>query len=344
MHVAASSKKSVCPVSQYGFGFHPISLNRKAHSPLVELRTFLSILRLYRVVKPDIVHLVTIKPVLYGSIAARLMKVNNVVAAVSGLGTVFLADSFLKYIRRLFVVYLYKIGFAHRRCLVIFQNEDDKRLLENSGALQNCRSRLIRGSGVDLNMYSYIPEPSGVPVVTMVARLLRDKGVREFVDAARILKERGVSVTFVLAGAPDDGNPTSVDSSELEKWRQDGLVDLLGHCTDIQGLYSKSNIACLPSYREGLPKSLVEAAACGRAVVTTDVPGCRDAIVPDVTGVLVPPRDANALADAIHLLVESPEVRMAMGKAGRALAEEEFGIDRIVDQHMAIYKEFEEKL
>jgi glycosyltransferase involved in cell wall biosynthesis len=174
----------------------------------------------------------------------------------------------------------------------------------------------------------------------MAARLLRDKGVYVFVESARLLKSRGVEVVMRLIGSPDPGNPTSVVQSELDGWSAEGVVELLGYRSDIAEQYAVANIVCLPShYGEGLPKTLVEAAACGRAVITTNHPGCRDAIEPEVTGVLVPVKSAHSLADAIQLLIETPERRLHMGKAGRELAEQAFSIDRIVEQHLVIYKE-----
>jgi len=210
------------------------------------------------------------------------------------------------------------------------------------GAVRANQVRLIRGSGVALIDYPYLPEPEGKPVVTMAARLLWDKGVAEFVEAARILHKNDISVEFRLIGSPDPDNPTSVSDADLAKWRADGHVQLLGFRNDIARQYAKSNLVCLPSYYgEGLPKSLVEAAACGRAVVTTNMPGCRDAIKPGKSGVLVPARDAVALADAIQRLVEDGEQRRAMGRAGRELAECEFTIDKIIAAHLAIYRELE---
>jgi glycosyltransferase involved in cell wall biosynthesis len=173
----------------------------------------------------------------------------------------------------------------------------------------------------------------------MAARLLRDKGLLEFVEAARLLKSRGVAVVMRLIGSPDPGNPTSATQSELRGWSAERIVELPGYCTDIASQYAAAHIVCLPSYREGLPKGLVEAAACGRAVVTSDVPGCRDAIDPNITGVLVPAKNPIALADAIQALIESPERRAQMGKAGRELAEQAFAIEKIVAQHMTIYRE-----
>ena len=169
--------------------------------------------------------------------------------------------------------------------------------------------------------------------------MLRDKGVFEFIEAARLIHARGFDAEFHFIGDIDPGNPTTVTELDLEHWAQEGHVKLLGFRDDIPQQYAESHIVCLPSYREGLPKSLIEAAACGRGVVTTDVPGCRDAIEPDVTGFLVPPKDAVALANAIHKLIENPELRYEMGQNGRRLAEREFTIEKIVDEHLKIYRE-----
>jgi glycosyltransferase involved in cell wall biosynthesis len=208
------------------------------------------------------------------------------------------------------------------------------------GSLNQEDSRLIRGSGVDLLDCPFVPEPQGTPVVVMAARLLKDKGVFEFVESARLLQDRGVGVEMKLIGSSDPGNPNSVTKEDLDRWKKEGIVQVLGFRKDVTAQYATANIVCLPSYYgEGLPKSLVEAAACGRAVVTTDHPGCRDAIVPCETGVLIPVKDPIALADVIERLIEHPNLRQEMGKAGRCLAEEVFSIDKIVEQHLEIYSD-----
>ena len=197
---------------------------------------------------------------------------------------------------------------------------------------------------MSLSDYSSNSIPQTVPVVVMVARLLQDKGVNEFVTAAKLLKKRGVNVRFWLVGEPDIDNPASVNKSDLNIWRNEGTIDLLGFRDDIANLFAKSSIVVLPSYREGFPKALVEAAACGRAIVTTDVPGCRDAIEPEKTGLLVPVKDPIALADAIQRLIENPELCKSMGQAGRVLAERRFAIEKIVDAHFKVYKELEKNV
>lgn len=340
VHVASAPGPGVEIIRAKGFIHHPIGFARSGQNPLVELTTLLSLVRLFQRVQPELVHLITIKPVLYGGIAARFGRVPSVVSAVSGLGTVFLADSVQAKLRRWLIAKLYSAAFKQKRLAVIFQNPDDRDTLISLGALQGGDARLIRGSGVSLAHYPCVPEPDGgKPVVVMAARLLRDKGVVEFVEAARMLWNRGVEVKMRLIGSADAGNLTSVTQAELNQWRKEGIVELLGFRSDIAAQYAAANIVCLPSYREGLPKSLVEAAACGRTVVTTDVPGCRDAITSDETGLLVPVKDPVALANAIQKLIENPGLRKRMGKAGRELAEDAFSIEQIVAQHLNIYEE-----
>lgn len=341
VHIAGmGAATSAQRIIDLGFTYHKVDFVRSGQNPLHELRTFFQLFRLFRALRPDLVHLITIKPVLYGGIAARLAGVPAVVSAVSGLGTVFLDEAGGHVgLRRRLVSSLYRLAFSHRRMAIIFQNPDDKEMLIRAGALQPEQSRMIRGSGVNLAEYPRVAEPTGQPVVVMAARLLRDKGVFEFVEAARILQGRQVDVLMRLIGAPDPENTSSVTERDLENWRNESQLELLGYRTDIADQYAASNIVCLPSYREGLPKGLVEAAACGRAVVTTDVPGCRDAIEPGITGLLVPVKDASALADAIQELAEAPERRSRMGGAGRRLAEEFFTIEKVVEQHMDIYRE-----
>jgi len=338
VHVATMDGPAVADIQALGMTHHAIPMTRSGKHPLQELGTLLALVRLFRRVRPDVVHLVTIKPVLYGGIAARLARVRGMVAAISGLGFVFLSNSLKMRLVRSVVARLYRIALGHPNSRVIFQNANDRDLLKSLGAVRDEQVVMIRGAGVDLDAYRALPEPPTPPVVvTMVARLLRDKGVQEFVQAAGILRQRGLPVTMQLVGGVDAGNPASATQSEVDAWQRDGAVQALGERSDVAALYAASHIAVLPSYREGLPKSLIEAAACARAVVTTDVPGCRDAIEPGETGLLVPVRDAQALADAIARLAEDPALRQAMGAAGRALAEREFNIERVASIHVGLY-------
>jgi glycosyltransferase involved in cell wall biosynthesis len=322
------------------FTYHHVGFTRSGQNPFVELSSLLRIFLLLKKIKPSLVHLVTIKPVLYGGIAARLAGIEAIVAAISGLGSVFSAKEGFGLIRLRVVRYLYQIALNHKKLAVIFQNSDDREKLLLTEAVHSQNTFMIRGSGVSLSDYPCTPESSQLPIVSMAARLLKEKGVCEFVDAARILKSRGISVQMQVIGSPDLGNPFSVTEKDISDWHDENIVHFLGFRKDISSLYSQSNIVCLPSYYgEGLPKSLIEAAACGRAVITTDMPGCRDAITPNVTGLLIPPRDAVALADAIQILIENPAKRHAMAKAGRELAEEAFTIENVIRQHFRIYEE-----
>lgn len=339
VHVATAFGPGIDRIATLGLIHHILPLSRSGKNPLVELKGFMALYRLFRKIRPDIVHLVTIKPVLYGGIAARLAGVPGVVAAVSGLGFVFLASGLKAAFVRAVVSGMYRLVLGKRNLKVIFQNPDDRRTLAQDNVLQRDKAVMIRGSGVDLSAYAAMPAPEGVPVVVMAARLLRDKGVHEFVAAAQLLKQRCLAARFWLVGAPDPGNPASVNEADLSVWRSAKIVELLGHRHDIARLFAQSNIVVLPSYREGFPRVLLEAAACGRSVVTTDVPGCRDAVEPGVTGLLVPPRDAVALADAIQRLLLDAELRERMGQAGRQLAEREFSIEKAVAAHLAVYRE-----
>lgn len=336
VHVIAPGE---CPValSDAGFTYHSVEMSRKGMNPLAELSTVFALRRLFKQIQPDLVHLVTIKPYLYGGIAARLAGVTAVVSAVAGLGILFSGQGLKNKVLRSILYPLYRAAFTHKNQIAIFQNPNDRDLLVDWGVLKREKATLIRGAGVDLKHYPYHSEPVGIPVISFAARLLKDKGVQEFAEASRILKQRNIEARFWLIGDPDPGNSNTVTLDQLAAWKAAGLIECLGYRSDIADLFSQSNIVSLPSYYgEGLPKVLIEAAACGRAVVTTDHPGCRDAIEPD-TGVLVPIRDAESLADVFQDLILNVEKRKAMGQAGRALAEREFAIEKIINMHMTIY-------
>ncbi|WP_028874766.1 glycosyltransferase family 4 protein [Tepidiphilus margaritifer] len=343
VHVATAAGAAVEKIIAAGLTHHELPFSRSGTHPWQEIRTLWAIFRLLERIKPDLVHLVTIKPVVYGGLMARLCRVPSMVAAISGLGTLFVAPTRFGGLRWI-VEKLYRLALGHANSRVIFQNPDDQTTLLEMKAVKAEQTTLIRGSGVALEDYPYLPEPEGIPVVSFAARLLRDKGVYEFIEAARQLRMRGVKARFWLIGAPDPGNPTSVSAAEIERWRAEGVVEVLGYRNDIAALFARSHVVVLPSYREGMPKVLIEAAACGRAVVTTDRPGCRDAIEPGESGLLVPARDTNALADAIERLIRDPELRRRMGEHGRRLAEREFAIEKIVAAHLAIYRELLEKV
>lgn len=315
-----------------------VPMQRGSINVLKNLQSLFYIWKFFKKEKPDIAHLVTIKPYLFGGVIARLLGIPSLVSAVSGLGTLFVHKDLKSKILRLLIYPLYRMAFNHLNQVVIFQNQDDAKVLLKWGVVSPEKVRLLRGSGVKLENYIKLREDTGIPVVCFAARLLVDKGVYEFVSAARLLKNRGIKARFLLAGDIDTQNPTALNLNDLNKINKDSSVEILGHQKDIPTLYAKSHIVCLPSYREGLPKSLIEAAAAGRAVITTDVPGCRDAIIPNKTGILVPVRNSEALANAMQDLIENSKKRESMGKAGRELAEKDFAIENIVKAHLNIYE------
>jgi glycosyltransferase involved in cell wall biosynthesis len=314
----------------------PFNLSRRSMNPFKELVAILRLCSIYRSERPDIVHHVAVKPVLYGSIAAQLIGIPHVINALAGLGWLFTSTS--KRARLLQAIIRRAFYFLLSRSAVIVQNDDDVAALRDMGVAQQ-RINLIRGSGVNMVDYAPLPEGENVPIVVLPARLLWDKGVGEFVEAAGQLKRRGVHARFVLVGEPDAENPASVSTQQLIAWQKDGVVEWWGRREDMPQVLAQSHIVCLPSYREGLPKSLLEAASCGRPIVTTDVPGCREIVRDGDNGILVEVRNSMALADALEKLLADPELRQQMGRRGRERVMNEFSQEIIDVQILALYRE-----
>ncbi|RJP78739.1 MAG: glycosyltransferase [Desulfobacteraceae bacterium] len=327
-------------IQQEGFRLIPIRLERKSKSLLKELQGFIDIVKIYKKEKPDIVHHVAIKPVLYGSWAARLTHVPFVVNAIAGLGFIFVAQGKKSSIIRRLAQLAYKTAFLPENTIGIFQNPDDLNLFINSKILKKKRTVIIRGSGVDTSVYQDTPEKNGVPCVVFASRMLWDKGVGEYIDAAKQIQEQGMNYRFLLIGDPDPENPMSIPKSFLEKWHREGIVEWRNHSNEIPAIFADANIVVLPSYREGLPKVLLEAASCGRAIVATDVPGCREIVRNNETGFLIPPYDSKALAEAIINLATNHEKRIQMGKRNREIVVNEFSEEIVVRKTMNIYDHF----
>jgi glycosyltransferase involved in cell wall biosynthesis len=339
VHVATGTVEDNEELVAHGFVHHHIPLTRSGIQLIDELKSLWAILKLMRTINPSIVHLVTIKPVLYGGIAARLAGVEGVVAAISGLGMLFTDGGSKKRLIRVIVSNLYQFALGHKNIKVVFQNSHDREVISHVCKLSESKAVLIPGSGVAMKDYPYTPDPNS-QIITFAARLIKDKGVYEFIQAARILKQRGLETRFLVVGAIDPDNPNSVSNDEIKTWQKEGIVDFLGYRNDIADIFSKSNIVCLPSYYgEGLPKVLIEAAACGRAVVTTDHPGCRDAVIDGTTGMLVPVKNSKELANTLENIIKSPPMRQEMGRAGRDFAERVFTIESVVERHLTLYRE-----
>jgi glycosyltransferase involved in cell wall biosynthesis len=339
VHVAAPQGKAAEILRAEGLRYHPIPMTRSGLAPWKELSTIVALFRLYRRVRPDLVHHLRLKPVLYGGLAAYGARVPAVVGLLTGLGYVFIAETRRALVMRKLVVLSCKVAFRHDNQRIVFQNPDDQGVFIKNKILPAAQTVLIKGSGVDIHTYVPTPEPEAIPVVILASRMLRDKGVVEFVEAARELKESGVSARFVLVGDTDPGNPTAVSAEHLRSWADEGVIEWWGHQNDMRKVLSQSNIVCLPSLREGVPKVLIEAAACGRAIVTTDAPGCREIVREGENGLLVPIRDSKALADALRLLIESAPLRALMAAKGREIAVEEFSVERVVNETLSVYRE-----
>jgi glycosyltransferase involved in cell wall biosynthesis len=339
VHLCTPEGKGAERIRALGFPFHPMTMARGSRAVTSEVATLLSLWSVMRKVQPDLVHHVTIKPVLYGTWVARLCGVPAVVNAISGLGYVFLAKGFKASVVRTLVGLLYAETGNHRNVTFVVQNDDDATMLRRLGALRDREPVRIPGSGVDLNLFEDSDEPtSNLPLVVVPARLLSDKGIVEFVEAARLLRQRGVQARFALVGDRDEANPACIPERTLAEWASEGVVELWGYRRDMPQVFREAAIVCLPSYREGLPKALQEAAGAGRAIVTTDVPGCRDVVRSGENGLLVPVKDSLALADALGRLLQNPQERRRMGKAGRRRAEEEFGVPAIAEATMKVYE------
>lgn len=325
---------------QYGLAPINIEFSRRGLNPITELITIFRLRTILKRIKPDIVHNVALKPVVLGSLAAQFAGVQNIVNAPVGMGYVFTSEENRARILRPVVNALIRYSLGRQVRHVIIENNDDFNNLVASGFAKKDSIALIKGAGVDTKKFDYKPEPDGQVRVIMVSRLLRDKGVQEFIDAAKLVKARESTVQFVLVGDVDEGNPTSLTADQLTDLRKSRDVTWLGARTDIAELLAASHVACLPSYREGLPKSLIEAASAGRPIVTTDVPGCREVVTHMVNGLLIQPRDVTALATAIEKLVNDPQLRQSMGKENRQKAESEYANEMIIAQTHGVYDSF----
>ena len=339
VHLAAKDTGRFGELKNLGIITHNVNFGRGKISLLNEIYTLFSLLSLLRLIRPNLVHAVTIKPVLYAGIIKKLFMSNiPFIAAISGLGISFSSDK--KGIVPYIVKALYRLALSSNTTKVIFQNQDDRETVLSLCPKIIGNDYLIRGSGVDLNEYSCVDE-SKENIVVMASRLLVDKGLYQFHAAAKIVKQRLPRARFILAGTPDEGSLNSISLDTLEKWKSEGIVEPIGFCSDMSQLLQMSNLVVFPSfYGEGVPKILIEAAASGRAVITTDNPGCKDAIIHGETGLLVPKKDSEALADAIINLLDDDAKRIEMGMKAREFAKREFDIKEVINKHIDIYQSF----
>ena len=341
-HVAVATRvqKHGSLIQEAGIELIPLQkMNRSGTRLWGELRSILELIEVYKNYCPDIVHHVAMKPMLYGSIAAYFSRVKHKVQAISGFGFVFLSSSLKARLLRLPVRWMLRLALVGKHTSVIVQNPDDVEMASKLGvSLENIH--LVAGSGINIETFPFSEEPcEQVVIITLVARMLWDKGVGEFVEAVRLLKNEGVELRAVLVGEPDDSNPASIPVAQLKAWHKEGVIEWQGRREDIVNVWRASHIAALPSYREGLPKSLLEAASCGRAMVATDVPGCRSVVRHRQTGLLVKAKDSTALAAAIKVLIKDKNMRQKMGRAARQMVEQEYAEDIVNSQIVAMYQQ-----
>jgi len=338
VHLACNYSKSKEFLENIGIACHEIQFTRSNYDIMNALMICKQIYALLKLVKPDITHFITIKPILLGGIVAKLLKVPSVVFAISGLGYIFISKGKIASIRKRLIGLIYAYVFKRKNICVIFQNNDDQNELSKLTGFTEMHSVIIPGSGVDTEKFSMSQLPKSPPVIMMASRLLKDKGVYEYISAAEIISHKKQNIKFVLVGAPDPENPSSISIEELNEWIDKGYIEYWGQQEDMPSVISKSTIVVLPSYREGLPKVLLEASSCGRPIITTNVPGCRDAIIDMRTGFLVEKCNAQDLADKILTLSGNIDQSIKMGQSGRKLVEEKFSEKLIVSHHMKIYE------
>jgi glycosyltransferase involved in cell wall biosynthesis len=321
-----------------GLRFISLEFERRSMNPQTEMRQFWQILALYRHERPDLVHQVSPKPIFYGTAAALITGVPAIVNAPVGMGYIFSSEDWRALLLRPFVRMAYRFLANPRRSCVVFENRDDLKIFLNWNAVRSSDAVLIRGAGVDLSRFRPVARNNPIPVIALVGRMLRDKGVNEYVAAAHQLHDEGVVARFLLVGAPDPINPSSIPIKTLENWHGRKGLEWLGWCEDIPTLLEKIDVICLPSYREGLPKSLIEAAACGLPIVATDTPGCREVVRHGDNGFLVAVGDIQQMAKVLKQLIQDPEMRDRMGGRGAEIAAKEFSSDLVITETLILYE------
>jgi glycosyltransferase involved in cell wall biosynthesis len=323
-------------IQKAGIRLIPFELSRRAGNPMLE---FWALIKLYRREKPDIVHHVALKLVFYGALAVRFTDISAQVNAVTGLGWLYMSNNPIVRLGRPLITWFLARLLNSPNSIVIVQNPDDEELLAKAGVLQS-QIRMVQGAGVDTNKFLPTSKLEGPVCVVLAARLLWDKGVGEFVDAARVLKQKVSNVRFVLVGNPDIDNPASILEETIRAWENENIVEWWGYQKEMIPIFHSTHIACLPSYREGLPKVLIEAASCGLPIVSTDVPGCREIVRDDYNGILVPQGDSLSLSNALLRLIEDPDLRTKMGKRSRELVLDKFSSMHVITKTLNIYNEF----
>lgn len=339
VHIATEFTKYKKKLLNKGFKVHNIEFNRNSLNLFKSLKPLFQILILYFKVKPDIVHLISLKPIVFGGIASKIIQVKSIVASITGLGSIYLGNSFNFKIKRLTINFIMSKIFLKKKLKVIVQNKSDLNYLRNNTKILKSKLVLIKGSGVDLKKFNFTKlKSSKTPIILMASRLIADKGVNEYIEAIKILRTKlNFKGTFLLIGDVDQDNPTAIKKSDIELWKKQDLIEHSKFTKKIIKYIKKSTIVVLPSYREGFAKILIEAAACGRPVITTNVPGCKDAVVNKKTGLIVNVKDPLNLAKGILKLSKNRKILNSMSKNSREHAIKNFNIKNVISSHIEVY-------
>jgi len=333
VHLLTKVTKHEEIIKKSGINLMHWPIKRRSANLLSELSSIKMVLKAIRIVKPDIIHAVALKPILYGAIGAKIFNIKSRVFAFAGLGYMFSSSQYLARFLKPILSIAIKVFLHNKSSIIIAQNQDDINLLLAHNIANAEQIKLIRGSGVDTEQFKQRPSNSSTkPIILLPARLLWDKGIGDFVRASTIFQKKDLTARFVVAGRRDDDNPESIPKDIIDGWKANNLLEVMGHVEDMPALYNSSSIVCLPSYREGLPKSLLEAASSSKPIVAYDVAGCREVVMDGENGILVQERDHQALAQALELLLKNSNLRASMGSEGRRMVENYFSQEEIAFQ------------
>jgi glycosyltransferase involved in cell wall biosynthesis len=345
LHLATAGATADPKLQEMNITPHDVPRHGNSLNPLSHLMIVWEIARIIRVTRPDLIHAITLRYAFYAGLAARMTRTHGIVFTIAGLGTLFTHNDLRSRIIRACMIPVLRFAFARDDARIIFQNPDDRRAFLNLNIVREDQTSVIRGSGVDMAEFPFVPEPAETsPRVLFPSRLLREKGIHDFVAAARIIKSRHIPARFQVAGDIYPGNPHSVSMDEIKAWEGEGIIEYLGVRRDMPRVMAESALVVLPSYYgEGVPKVLLEAAATGRAIITCDMPGCREAVCHEKNGLLVPPRSPEALAEAMQKLLINAERRHELGKAGRAHVESDFTAEIVTQKTLSVYGELKKR-
>ena len=328
-------------LSKFNIKHHIVPFTSQGVNPIIEIANLFRIILLLKKIKPDVIHAASPKGVLLSCLANLISRSKLLILSISGMGFLYAANSknLIRSLIKLIFISLITVAINLRRTKIVVQNTDDLHFWKKYIHTKRISIELIPGSGVDMKLYEEIEYDSYSNTVLFPSRLIYEKGIIDFVDASKILSDKGYNWRFILAGTSDYESPGSVEKKLLDDWINNGHVEWIGHQEDMRKIYEKTAIVCLPSFREGMPKVLLEAAACSIPIVTTDTVGCREAIINEESGLLVPLNNPNKLADAIEHLIKNPEIRRKFGKRGRELARDRFSLKKIKRSFETIYRE-----